>query len=431
MAVLSKISVGDIFYYTVDDIPSHIAPKGSVSIIDVERSIYDNGFTYINNDGGTVWVKCIEPKYGEISLGLGTTEYEMVAAPTTWNAFNTTETWLLSPASHVDFILTTRDTGADDLEYTGSTTMRAICRQSSVIRAGTTRHGSFETGVSLNFTVPQKWNEGFSHEGPGTGNIQSQHILELTPNDYILGARAVITVESGNPASGRQAVNKYQSVSALKIDEPLFAAGTVTSGETFFDETFESSGFTENSWTVVNDATNVWVVGQAESLSGTSSAYVSNDGGVSAAYTITVAATSHFYKDFVLPLSSTTLTFDWKCEAENAAGATQYDYGAVVITDTGTTPTAGAEVITTQATAGVNGRLGAGTNLGKFNLAYGTTPGTVWNSEAIDLSSYSGTTKRIVFTWQDDGSVGIMPPFIVDNIKITTGSISTPPLFIY
>jgi len=180
-----------------------------------------------------------------------------------------------------------------------------------------------------------------------------------------------------------------------------------------------------NSWTVANDATNVWVVGTAESNGGIYSAYISDDGGTSASYTITVADTSHFYKDFTFPSGTNTLTFDWKCEAENAAGATQYDYGAVVITDTTTTPVAGTEVITTQAGTGTNGRIGAGTNLGKFNLNYGTSPGTTWNTETIDLSSYSGSTKRLVFTWKDDTSVGVNPPFVVDNIKITNGGGST------
>ena len=58
-------------------------------------------------------------------------------------------------------------------------------------------------------------------------------------------------------------------------------------------------------------------------------------------------------------------------------------------------------------------------NLGKFNLNYGTNPGTTWNTERIDLSDYIGQTKRIVFTWNNDGSVGTDPPFVVDNIKIT------------
>ena len=127
MSVLSQISVGDIIYYTVDDIPSHTAPKGSVAMMD--DTTYDNGFTYINNDGGSVWLKCIEPKYGEIYLGEGTTAVEMVGG-TAWNAFNPTDTWTVNPDSHPDFIFQT----TDDLLYTGSTTMRAICRQSSTIR---------------------------------------------------------------------------------------------------------------------------------------------------------------------------------------------------------------------------------------------------------------------------------------------------------
>ncbi len=73
---------------------------------------------------------------------------------------------------------------------------------------------------------------------------------------------------------------------------------------------------------------------------------------------------------------------------------------------------------TTQATAGGNGRIGADDNLGKFNLNYGTNPGTTWNVETIDLTDYVGQTKRIVFTWNNDGSVGVDPPFVVDNIKI-------------
>jgi hypothetical protein len=415
MAVLSKISVGDIFYYTVDDIPSHVAPKGSVSIMVAELSVYNNGFTYVNNDGGSVWLKYIEPKYGEISLN-GTTEVEMVADDTAWFAFNPNDTWTLNTNSHPDFILTTQDTTTDDLSYTGDTPMRAIVRQSSTIRCGITKWGSFSTGVAFNFTVPINYNEAFANDDSATTNIQSQHTLQILTNDYLLGGISVVSVEAGGGPSTRQRLSKYCQISAVKIDEPLILP---TTGSTLIDETFESGNFTANSWTVTNDATNVWVVGTAESNGGIYSAYISNDGGTSASYTNTVAAIGHFYKDFTLPAGTNTLTFDWKCEAENAAGATQYDYGAVVITDTTTTPVAGTEVITTVATAGVNGRLGAGTNLGKFNLAYGTSPGTTWNTETIDLSSYSGTTKRIVFTWVDDTSVGIDPPFIVDNIKIT------------
>lgn len=168
--------------------------------------------------------------------------------------------------------------------------------------------------------------------------------------------------------------------------------------------------------------TNQWVVGSAENNGGTYSAYVSDDGGTSAGYTITAASISHFYKDFTFSSgSSYVLTFDWKCQGENTAGnAVQYDYGAVVITDTTVTPVAGTEVSTVEATGTGNGRLAQdfAANDGKFNLGYGTNPGTTWNTESINISAYSGLTKRLVFTWVNDVSAGTNPPFSLDNIKI-------------
>ncbi len=167
---------------------------------------------------------------------------------------------------------------------------------------------------------------------------------------------------------------------------------------------------------------NSWVIGTAQNNTpgGIYGAYISNDG-ASSTYDVNSLSVSHFYKDFTFPNGDITLMFDWKCQGENTAGnAVQYDYGTVVIADTTTTPVAGTEVSTTPATGGGNGRLGADTNDGKFNLGYGTTPGTTWNTETIDLSEYAGQTKRLIFSWSNDGSVGANPPFVVDNIIIDT-----------
>jgi len=129
---------------------------------------------------------------------------------------------------------------------------------------------------------------------------------------------------------------------------------------------------------------------------------------------------SHFYKDITFGSSSTniTLSFDWKCGGEDGSGRTSWDYGAVVITDTTDTVTAGSEVITTEASTGGNGRIGATTNSNKFNLDYGTNPETDWNNESIDLTAYAGETKRLVFTWKNDSSSGVNPGILIDNIMI-------------
>lgn len=183
---------------------------------------------------------------------------------------------------------------------------------------------------------------------------------------------------------------------------------------TLFSEDWESGDFTANGWTVVNGTqTNKWYVGSGTSYDGTYSAYVSNDSGVTPAYTITATSVVHFYKDFTLPSSGNIkLSFKWKAAAENGTAATYWDYGTVVITSTATTPVAGTEVITTQAIAPGFGRLGATANLGKFNLT------SDWTTEEIDLTGWSGGTYRIVFTWKNDGSVGTNPPFCIDDITI-------------
>jgi hypothetical protein len=251
----------------------------------------------------------------------------------------------------------------------------------------------------------------FIFDNSSTNNLGDVRIGDMNTNDQYTLAWSPSARETGGGPTTRQLLKKYAQIDVVKIDEPFTKID--------FSEDWESSGFTQNSWTVVNDTTNVWVVGQAENNTsgGTSSAYVSDDGGTSASYTITTANVSHFYKDIVIPESG-ELVFDWKCQGENAGGVTQYDYGAVVITTTGTTPVAGTEVTTTQTDGAATTRIGAEDNDGKFNLNYGTNPGTTWNTETIDLSAYAGQTKRLVFTWKNDGSVGTDPPFVVDNIKI-------------
>ena len=53
MGVLNQISVGDIMYYQVDDIPTHSAPKGSVSILNTDG--YENAYDGLTNEVITLW----------------------------------------------------------------------------------------------------------------------------------------------------------------------------------------------------------------------------------------------------------------------------------------------------------------------------------------------------------------------------------------
>lgn len=415
MSILNKVSVGDIFYYQVDDIPNYVAPKGSIAILN--NDIYENSLMWVNNDGNTTWLKIIDNSYSEMFLNdnVTTVDFDSQTAsltpPFNWYSWAGSDTY--TEGDSIEFIKANDATFGDNLQYTGGTLIRAIVYQTSTNRGGTGKWMAWRFGPAKNFISPNRgFNDTYVNDNSATNNCSGSWVFELNTNDNVTAAISPIEREGGGGAAVREYIPKHTQLIVTKIDEALKSIS--------FNEGWESSGFTENTWTVVNDTTNVWVVGQAENNGGTSSAYVSDDGGVTASYTITTANISHFYKDFTIPsdLSSVYLEFDWKCQGENAAGATQYDYGTVVITTTGTTPVAGTEVSTTQATDGGDGRIGADDNLGKFNLNYGTNPGTTWNTELIDLTDYIGQTKRFVFTWVNDGSVGTDPPFVVDNIKI-------------
>lgn len=414
MAIISEISVGDIFYYLLDDKPSHSAPKGSVSIIDSNGG-FENTAMYVNNDGGSTWIKIVSPAYGVLSTSGNTNGVDFDGQTIgSWYAWNSAATFTLVKSS--SFSRQTDATFGDYLRYDGIPLIRALVRQTSTNRGGTAKWMSWQIGVAQNFSVPQDgFNGFFVNDNSATQTASAARVLQFATNNSAIAAISPVQREGGGGPASRTYLSKHCTVSVIKLDEAL------TRG--FFSENWETNSFSTNSWNIVNDTTNVWVVGSAQNNTsgGTYSAYISDDGGTSASYTITTANVSHFYKDFTFSgnADSIILSFSWKCQGENTAGnAVQYDYGTVVITDTTVTPVAGTEVSTTQAAAGGNGRLGAPGNLGKFNLGYGTTPGTTWNTESISLTAYRGQTKRLVFSWVNDGGVGADPAFIVDNIKI-------------
>ena len=401
MSIVNQISVGDIMYYTIDSKPSHTAPKGSIAVV------LGYGVTYRNNDGGTTWIRLIEDNVFCYSYFTGNATGRDTAIDT-WTNLNTLG-WVL-PSSNNGFSLPI----AGQITYTGTSNITLACHLTGTIEADD-KWQDYESIIAKNNVVDVRYQGATGKAISKRCSMVVDRVTDMVTNDFLnVGVRWTAKEAGGGPISRTYIPTNYTMVFE-KINEE-----TPTIPMVLFTEDWESSGFTENSWTTVQDATNVWVVGQAEFTGGTSSAYVSNDGGSSATYTKTVADVSHFYMDFEFQSEYDTMeiTFDWKCWGENAAGATQYDYGCVVITDTGTTVSAGAEVITTQAVGAGNGRIGASTNLGKFNEGYGGSD-SLWRSETIDVSAYIGSTKRLVFTWKDDTTAGDDPPFVVDNIIIT------------
>ncbi|MDR6404569.1 MULTISPECIES: fibronectin type III domain-containing protein [Chryseobacterium] len=160
---------------------------------------------------------------------------------------------------------------------------------------------------------------------------------------------------------------------------------------------------TANDFTILNGTqTNKWFYGAVTGNTG-SSLYISNDNGVSNAYTINTSSVVQAYRDFTIPAGSTiaNFSFDWKGDGESS-----YDYLKVWVVPATYTPTPG-----TQITAGT-GRVQIG---GDFNQQ------STWQTYSIpnlNISAYAGNTMRLVFQWRNDTSAGTQPPAAVDNINL-------------
>lgn len=447
MAVVSNISVGDIQYYVTDAIPTHTASKGSIAIV------LEDGYEptiYQNNNGSTVWVRLITPIYGSIyvtDLNLNTytigtdtqnTWYQMVAAGT-WNASSQTNTTSVS-GNTIDYYgmeksqVVTSNAGAyNDNAFINSVGLGTYLIQSHQKFTTNDKWNDIECSINRNNVVPTKYNGTTVFTGNAMGGIKNFQVLEELPRGaWMSGTYRYITRESGGGGGPTTKAYTLQDVEiqSILLDRPR--------RKILLYEDWSGGSFSGSGWTLVNDTTNAWYVGTSTTspVSGTKCAYISNDGGTTYSYSKNVNDASHFYRDITFPSATKIwMEFDWKCWGENSSAANQYDYMTVVITDTTTTPVAGSEVTTTEATGNNslpyptpsgNGRIGANRNLsatptnaqfGKYNEGFGGS-NAFWRPEGIDLTNYAGSTKRLVFTWRDDTTAGDDPPAAIDNIKI-------------
>ena len=165
-------------------------------------------------------------------------------------------------------------------------------------------------------------------------------------------------------------------------------------------------GIAGNGWTVVNSTINQWQSsGVAIPYSGTNSAFISNTNGISYSYTNTVTKTSHFYRDITVPSGNTAinLKFNYK-----SVGELNFDRLLVYIAPALVTPVADVPASSNTLLAGAT-------------LVY--TDLTQVNSyQQVNLflpASLSGTTFRLIFTWQNDNTSGaITTPASIDDIYL-------------
>ena len=191
-----------------------------------------------------------------------------------------------------------------------------------------------------------------------------------------------------------------------------------------FDGSFESGGF--SGWSVVNENTNQWVVGDAIVYEGNYSCYISKNG-VENKYNGTVATVSHIYFDVKFPrfLSAADLEFEWRC-----LGEPRFDYMRVSMVSPNKVPVAGTalpnknSIGTSKYQREIQVTKGEGKNKKTTTeTVYEYQGSPRWRKEYIplDLSGVRNRKKRFVFSWINSADQNTFnPPIALDNVRVTT-----------
>lgn len=191
-----------------------------------------------------------------------------------------------------------------------------------------------------------------------------------------------------------------------------------------FDGSFESGGF--SGWSVVNENTNKWIVGDAIVYDGDYSCYISKNNSENK-YNGTVATVSHIYFDVKFPrfLSAADLEFEWRC-----LGEPRFDYMRVSMVSPNKIPTIGNalpnknSIGTSKYQREIQVTKGEGKNKKTTTeTVYEYQGSPRWRKEYIplDLSGVRNRKKRFVFSWINSADTNTFnPPIAIDNVRVTT-----------
>lgn len=223
------------------------------------------------------------------------------------------------------------------------------------------------------------------------------HADNVSENTYTITGLSQLTdyyVAVQNTGSGKWSSTLHFKTAAI--------ATTVGDG---WSENFESPG----GWDLINgELTNKWTWGTAANNGGTHALYISNDGGITNAYTFTTSNTI-VYATRLLTFTEGTFEFsyDWRTKGE-ASG----DYLRVALIPATELLTAG-----TTAPTGLNATslptgwiaLDGGSQLSGV---------TAWQHKDATIDVAAGN-YYMVFAWRNDGGEGNNPPAAIDNVSIS------------
>ncbi len=270
----------------------------------------------------------------------------------------------------------------------------------------------FSTQLTANSTATSfAWTPAY---GLSAANIHNPIAAPLTTTTYsVIGtlnacpSAAVTVTVAVNPSPTAVTVSASNNTICAGTPVDLFATSAdVTYINANGNGGFEGAAdFAGNGWTTVNAASNIWILGtQAPAYAGARSAYVSSTG-AAYDYALGTTRTSHFYRDVVIPTgaSNINLSFYWKGNGESG-----YDRLIVYTAPTSVTPVVNVPASTSTALTGAT-QVWIQPSFAQTTYALATV--TLPNALA-------GTTVRLIFTWQNDASLGTSPGAAVDNISL-------------
>ena len=178
-----------------------------------------------------------------------------------------------------------------------------------------------------------------------------------------------------------------------------------------YSQSFEDTDEEENiNWGFQHNGVNQWVIGTAvnNTEEGSQALYISNDNGVSNAYTINSPSTSWAYRDIDFgEYLEYQLAFDFKGVGESSS----YDYLKIYLGPPAEMDYEGAYTGATPAGAQLLGTLA--------NVS-------TWTHYTATLTSHFHGLQRLYLLWWNDGSAGSNPPAALDNISIVGTNCARP-----
>ena len=160
----------------------------------------------------------------------------------------------------------------------------------------------------------------------------------------------------------------------------------------------------------INSATNAWEIGTATNASsiGSSALYISNDNGATNSCDNSTAAISYAYMDFDIPETAVSFYIDFKYKTtavlQNAA------LKVFLVSPE--------SAISIDQLPSANNQVGEAAYIGANNT---------WTEVHIELPSFHiGTTKRILFVWQNQDNAPSSAAVAIDDIYLTARYCATP-----